>query len=278
MIRLITDTSCLYTPQEGLANGVTIMPLSVSINKQHYREFVDINSDEFYELIKAGHIPTSSQPPIGEVMEIYEQYPNDEILHLCMADGLSGTYQSALSARDGMEHKENIHIYNSKTLCGPHRCMIDHLIKMINNGASLTECKAYLDRVIPTAISFLIPQDFNFLKRGGRLTPMAATLGGLLKLKPIMTQVNDGQRLEKFDLARTLNKAIDLIAAELKKYGVDENWQLSVTHAFVKEQAEKIVSKLKEVFPHTEIILGELSPAFITQGGPECIAIQAIQK
>ena len=107
---------------------------------------------------------------------------------------------------------------------------------------------------------------------------MAATLGGLLKLKPIMTQVNDGQRLEKFDLARTLNKAIDLIAAELKKHGVDENWRLSVTHAFVKEQAEKVASKLKEVFPHTEIILGELSPAFITQGGPECIAIQAIQK
>lgn len=277
MIKILTDTSTLYTPADGEALGITILPLSVTINNETYREFVDIDDTAFYKIIAEGHTPTSSQPPIGEVMEAYEKYENDEIIHICMADGLSGTYQSALSVRDGAKNKENIHVINSATLCGPHRHMVESVIQKVKDGITMDELLVYLEEIKKTNISFLIPQDFSFLKRGGRLTPMAATLGGLLKIRPVMTTTPDGCRLEKFTVGRTMTKAVDAVIAELLKLGVNEEYFITVSHAGVLEQATSILERVQQAFPNNKIDLFDLSCAFITQGGPQCVAIQAIK-
>ena len=277
MIKLLTDTSTLYTPTDGEKMGITVFPLSVTINNKTYQEFVDINDKAFYDIIKENHVPTSSQPPIGLVMETYEKYKNDDIVHITMADGLSGTYQSALSAKDSVDNNEHIHVINSETLCGPHRAMVDSVFQKINEGIDINSLLTYIEKVKETNISFLIPQDFNFLKRGGRLTPLAATLGGLLKIRPVMTTTPDGCRLEKFTVGRTLGKAVDAVFAEMKSRGVNEDYIISISHAFVLDEAKEIVEKAKLAFPNTRIELYELSCAFITQGGPQCIAIQAIK-
>lgn len=277
MIKIFTDTSTMYTPQEGSAKGFKVFPLSVTINNKTYQEFVDIDTPTFYDEVIKGHVPSSSQPPIGLLMEAYEECQNDEIIHICMADGLSGTYQSALSAKDSADSKENIHIINSKTLCAPQRYMVDKVMELVADGKNTSEILDKIQQMADSAFSFLIPQDFSFLKRGGRLTPLAATIGGVLKLKPVMMQTEDGCRLEKFTLARTMGKAIDTILEEMRKRGVDASYSIGVSHAYAKEQAEGIVNKIKAVFPDTKIELFELTPAFITQGGPQCIAIQAIQ-
>ncbi len=277
MIKIFTDTSALYTPDEGKKQSITVFPLSVSINQQTYHEFVDIQTEEFYKQVVQGHIPSSSQPSIGMVMEAYQANPDDEIIHLCMADGLSGTYQSALSARSGVENNERIHVINSRTLCAPHRYMLDAIVQDVKNGLTVKEVLSHIEAMAATSCSFLIPQDFSFLKRGGRLTPLAATIGGALKLKPVMMQTADGTRLEKFTLARTMGKAIDNIIEELKKRGVDHTYSLGIAHAFALEQAEAIKLKIQAAFPAMKIDLFELTPAFITQGGPQCIAVQVIK-
>ena len=123
MVQIITDSSTLFTVEEGQKMGIEVLPLCVNIGELEGRD-TQISMDEFYGEIAKGNNPTSSQPPIGEVMETYEKYPDAEIINIAMADGLSGTYQSACGAKESVDNCDNITVINSKTLCGPHRYMV----------------------------------------------------------------------------------------------------------------------------------------------------------
>lgn len=88
-MKIITDTGSLFSPAEGKELGIDVLPLNVIVNKKSYRELVDIEGHEFIEIVKQGHVPTSSQPSIGETMELLEEYQDEEVLIIHMADGLS---------------------------------------------------------------------------------------------------------------------------------------------------------------------------------------------
>ena len=277
MIRLISDSSTLYSIEEGKALPCDITPLCVTINGKTYREFEEIDAETFLGLIKAGYIPSSSQPSMGELVELFEKFPDDEILVISMADGLSGTYQTAEAARQHTEHPERIHVVNSQTLCGPHRYLVDLAARLIRDGRQIEEILETLQNKIATSLSFLLPQDFSYLKRGGRCTPVAAAMGGLLKLQPIMIQAEEGRRLEKFGVGRSFDAAIKSVLGKLEEHVQNARVQISVSHAFSKDQADKILAKVKDRFPNAECVMYDLSCAFITQGGPRCIAIQSIE-
>jgi EDD domain protein, DegV family len=276
-MKIITDTGTMFSPEEGNQKGIVVLPLNVIVDKKSYKEFVDIQSQEFINMVKEGHIPRSSQPSVGEVMEVFEKYQDEEILVINMADGLSGTYQTSLGVRETMEHNENIHVMNSMTLCGPQRYLVEKALDLKAKGFNLESIKQELYKSIATEKSFLIPQDFGFLKRGGRLTPLAATLGGMLKIIPVMTTTKDGKRLEKFTIKKTMKSAVKEIIKSFQELGVDENYKIFVSHADVLEQAKKVVEQIQQSFENVVIELYELSPAFITQGGPGCIAIQTMR-
>ncbi len=277
MVKIITDSSTLYTPEEGKKLGFDVLPLCVNIADLEDRDLL-VDMDVFYGKIAEGNHPRSSQPPVGEVMDAYEAYPEDEIINIAMADGLSGTYQSACGARESVDNKENITVFNSKTLCGPHRYMVEVAQKMKDEGKTAKEILAWLEQSSERHESFLIPQDFDFLRRGGRLTPLAATFGSVLKLKPIMKQTDDGKKLDKFGVKRTMKAVVASIIEYLKDKNLDSRHILYVSHARVQEDAEKVVAQLKEAFPEVEYKILDLGAAFVTQGGPGCIAIQYIEK
>lgn len=277
MVKIITDSSTLYTPEEGKKLGFDVMPLCVSIADLEDRDLL-MEMDVFYDKIAEGNHPRSSQPPVGEVMDAYEAYPEDEIINIAMADGLSGTYHSACGARESVDNKENIVVFNSKTLCGPHRYMVEKAQKMAEEGKSAKEILSWLEYASEHHESFLIPQDFDFLRRGGRLTPVAAAFGSVLKLKPIMKQTDDGKKLDKFGVKRTMKAVVAEIIEHLKKADLDSRHVLYVSHARVPEDAKKVVEQLKESFPEVEYQILDLGAAFVTQGGPGCIAIQYIEK
>ena len=277
MVKIITDSSTLYTPEEGKKLGFDVIPLCVSIADLEDRDLL-VDMDVFYGKIVEGNHPRSSQPPVGEVMDAYEAYPEDEIINIAMADGLSGTYHSACGARESVDNKENIVVFNSKTLCGPHRYMVEKAQKMAEEGKSAKEILSWLEYASEHHESFLIPQDFDFLRRGGRLTPVAAAFGSVLKLKPIMKQTDDGKKLDKFGVKRTMKAVVAEIIEHLKKADLDSRHVLYVSHARVPEDAKKVVEQLKESFPEVEYQILDLGAAFVTQGGPGCIAIQYIEK
>lgn len=279
MFHIVTDSSTLYSIQEGEKKGIKVCPLHVNIDGKSYRDFEDITSTRLLTLIKQKKVPTTSQPSIGDKIDTYNALTKDDahVLDITMADGLSGTYENAILAKEQCDHPERIHIFNSMTLCGPHRLLVDEAVKMKEEGASLEEVLEMLKKSRETDLSFLIPFDFQFLLRGGRVRQIEAGLGGLLKLIPVMQKQEDGKALVKFTVTRTYTKALKSIMAECEKKNVDENYTFFITHAFNDELAFETQKKLKSVYPEAKIVIFPLSPTFITQGGPGCIAVQMIK-
>ena len=277
MVQIITDSSTLFTMEEGREMGIEVLPLCVTVGEIEGRD-CHMSMDAFYGEIAKGHNPTSSQPPIGEVMEAYEKYPDAEIINIAMADGLSGTYQSACGAKESVDNCDNITVFNTKTLCGPHRYMVQKAVQMKNEGKTAKEILAWLEYAKEHQKSFLIPQDFDFLRRGGRLTPMAATFASVLNLRAIMTQTPDGCRLDKFGMKRSMKLAIKAVVDHLEEVKVDARHIVYVSHARAEEDAKKAVAMIKERFADVQVELLELGAAFVTQGGPQCVAIQYIEK
>ena len=273
MVQIITDSSVLYTEEEARKAGFEAVPLCVHIGDLEGRDL-----KEFYHRIEAGQIPMSSQPPIGEVVDLYEKYQDSEIINIAIADGLSGTYYGACSAKEMVENRNKITVFNSRTLCGPHRYMVEVAQKMKKAGKSVSEILEWMEQAAQKTESFLIPQDFSFLKRGGRLTPVAAALGSVLKLKPVMKLTDDGTRIDKFFVKRTMSAAVHGIINYLKEKGIGSQHIFYIVHAAAQEEAENIRSMLEKAFPGLETHLMELSPVFVAQGGPKCIAIQYIER
>ena len=277
MVQIITDSSTLYTPHEAKALGFESVPLCVNIGDFEGRDLL-IDMDDYYDRIRKGGIPKSSQPPIGDVVDVYEKYAGHEIINISMADGLSGTYQSACSAKEMLDDSSKVTVVNSKTLCGPHRYMVEKAQKMKEAGCSAKEILEWLEYIKERTESFLIPQDFDFLRRGGRLTPVAAALGSVLKLKPIMVLTEDGKRLDKFAVKRTMKSAVDAVISHLKSRNLDKRHILYISHADALDDAKKIMAQIKEIFTEVEVHILDLGAAFVTQGGPKCVAIQYIEK
>lgn len=275
MVRIIADTSTLYSTKEGKENGVLVSPLQVTANGNTFLEYDEVSSKEFIRLIQEeGAIPTSSQPPIGIVLDRYEQLAEDEEgLNITMTDGLSGTWQTAVMAQQQFG-SDRIHVLDSKSLCGPHRYFVDNAVVLANQGKSVQEIIDVIKPSIDDCNSWLIPQDFGYLARGGRLSKSGATLLGVLKLVVTLIHSEDKKKLDSFGVSRTYKKALSNIANAMKKAGVGDDYEIFICHATNDKQAKETVEFFQNAFPGANVTEYLLSPAFITQGGPGCLAIQ----
>ena len=277
MVRIVSDSSTLYSSAQAREAGFAVSPLSVTIADRSYREFDEISSDEFVAIIRQGHMPTSSQPAIGEVTALYEEFAGEQILNIAMAQGLSGTYMSAVAAADLCDNADEITVLNSRTLCGPHRYMVEQAVELAKNGATLQELLAWLNPRIDTAKSFLIPADFDYLRRGGRLSPLVSHVGKMVGLSPVMTQTEDGTRLTVASIKRGFRHAVKYCVDALRKQGIGRGWKVYISHAAAPDKADQALAALKAAMPEAEYEIVPLSPAFTTQGGPGCIAIQYVE-
>jgi len=277
MLRIVSDTSTLYSSTQAVQAGFEVSPLSVTIAGESFREFDEIQPKEFVEKIHQGHLPTSSQPAIGEVVELYEKYPGDEILNISMAAGLSGTYDSAVAAVGACEAQDRITVLNSRTLCGPHRHLVERAVEWAKAGMGRVEVVAKLEELMKSEKSFLIPADFAYLRRGGRLSPLVSYVGQTMSLAPVMTLTEDARQLTVAGVRRGFVQAVKYVGKALEKLEVGKDWKVYITHADAREMADKAHALLKELFPQALFEIYPLSPAFITQGGPGCVAIQVIR-
>ena len=279
MAIIISDTSTMYSTAQAREAGFAVSPLAVTIAGESYRELDEMTYDRFVAIINEGHMPVSSQPAIGEVMELYEEFAEEEILNIAMADGLSGTYSSAVAAAKSCENEERITVLNSKTLCGPHRYMVECAAKMANEGLSVSEIVLKMEEMMATAKSFLLPEDFDYLRRGGRLSPLVSLVGKMIKLAPVLTQSEDGRQLVMSGVKRSFKQAIAHVSKQLEAHGVNkgEDWRIYITHAACENLALDAQTALKADFPDATYEIYPLTPAFITQGGPGCIAVQVIR-
>ncbi|MBQ2854996.1 MAG: DegV family protein [Oscillospiraceae bacterium] len=278
MVRIVADTSTLYSTTQAREAGFAVSALSVTIAGKSYREFDEISAGEFVSIIRQGHMPTSSQPAIGEVEALYNEFAGEEILNIAMAHGLSGTYTSACAAAELCDHAQKIHVINTRTLCGPHRYLVEQAVRWAKAGETAEAITEKLNVLIDSAKSFLVPADFDYLRRGGRLSPLVSYVGKAANLTPIMTQTETGERLTAAGIRRGYPHAVKFIARELEKAGVGKGWRVYISHADAQDKAELARKVLQEAMPEAVYEIWPLSPAFITQGGPGCVAVQYIHE
>ena len=276
-MRIIADTATLLSPAEGASLGIQVVPVCVLINDQSYKDYSEITTSEFLRMVAEGGIPKSSQPSLGDVLDVLNG-EDKEIIFITVGDGLSGAYQTAMAARSCIEDNGSIHIVNSKTLAGAMRHLAKKAAMLKAQGMSAGQILADLEEGIESSVSFVIPEDFDFLKRSGRLTPIAAKIGGALRLLPVLTQTKDKTRIAPVSVKRTWRTAIETIMQRLESHEIGEGWLISVCHAGTPDKAEGVRQKLLDRFPDCETEVLELSPALTTHGGPGCIVVQAIKK
>lgn len=277
MVRICSDSSTMYDSRRAKEHGFSIAPLSVTIDGKTYRELDEIQPEPFLDIIAQGHIPTSSQPALGEVVEMFEDGdPEDEILHIAMADGLSGAYQSACAAANMCEHKGKITVLNSRTLCGPQSYLVKNAVRLAKEGLSCAEIVEHTEKLMETTISFLVPADFDYLRRGGRLSPLVSYVGQAMRFVPLMSTTEDTHRITLAGVKRSFAQAVDSVAKKFQSMGAGKDWLISISHAAAPDRAQQAMEKLRAAFPDTAIEINTLTPAFITQGGPGCVAIQII--
>ena len=273
-MKIVTDSSVMLSVEEGAQRGMTVLPLVVTIDGRTWLEYEDISSEEFLALVRAGALPQSASPPPALTLEAYDT--DEEVVHLAMASGLSGAYEVACGLSKQARNPERVHVVNTQTLCVPHRALAYAAVRMAEQGLDAHAVLEAMHAMIETAHSYLIPEDFDYLRRGGRLTPLAAKFAHLVRAFPVMKQTDDGTRLEKMKVARSFSKAINAIADDLDARGVGDGFFVSVSHADNPAQATEASQMLAERFPTCRHGVFELGPAFITQGGPGCLAVQAI--
>ena len=276
-MKIIADTATLIPPTEGSSQGLTVIPVSVAIDGHTYQDYTQISSEEFLEKVKMGGTPSSSQPSIGDMLEQIDN-TEEEILVLTVGDGLSGGYQTALGARNLVSSPERIHIMDSRTLAGPLRYLAKKAVMLKEQGLSIEAIKEKLQKCIDSSMSFVIPEDFEFLKRSGRLAPFTAKVGSKLKLLPILTQTKDMKRIVPIGIKRNWNAAVDTILQQMQAKNVGPNHLITISHAGVPQRAEQVLQQVRKYFASSDIEILELSPALTTHGGPGCIVIQAICK
>ncbi|WP_455486785.1 DegV family protein, partial [Clostridium sp.] len=205
-------------------------------------------------------------------------YEEDEIINISMADGLSGTYNSACVARGMAENPERIHVINSETLCGPQKYLVDLAAALVEEGKECKEIVDEINKALKESKSYLIPHDFDYLVRGGRISSIVGKIGSAIKLVPVMTMSDDKKSLVKFTTKRTYKKAVQKIIEQMTEDGINSEHKLYIYHACNEDGAEEIKKIILSAIPDADIEVGLLGPAFTTQGGPGCISIQHIKK
>lgn len=272
-MKIITDTGSLITQEHAQELNITLLPLQVAIDGKNYRDYFDLSAHDFIPMTRKA-IPVSSQPALGEVMDAYED--EKESLHIAMTTGLSATYNSAFGhiQSAGIKH---VTLFNSKTLAGTQQYLVELAVKLRESN-TISEIVERMEYCLKECQSYLVPEDFDFLKRGGRLSPLAATLGGFMRIRPVVTQVEGSEKLEKLGTGRNWKAAIKLIIHKMIDNGVSDKHKIYISHAENEEIATLAYTQIKEKIQHADIKVLPLSPVMITQGGPGCVAVQYILK
>lgn len=262
------------------AKGIYSLPLQLASNDKNYEELEDISIDEIYQKIADGELLKTSLPMLGKIDELFaglkaEGYEGVFAVPICV--GLSGT-MNALRLAALQNDLEFIGVDTCVTAEVEYYC-ISEAKKMYDAGIDLDTIQLKLKEVIDSATTLLIPVDLNHLKRGGRLTPLAATLAGLLKIKPIMRidTTTDG----KIDVAakvRTLGKAMEKAIEILDEHGVDSSYRMFVAYVGESENCEVMLEKLKAHYDGVNASLIKLISCVGVHTGIGCVAIQVYKE
>lgn len=281
MIHIFCDSAAMIEPNYARDNQIRVFPLHIEMEGKMYRDEVEMNAAQVLDAQRQGKLLRTSQPSPGEKLEAMDAVladPKAQIIDICMADGLSGTWHSAVSAAGMCIDPDRVKVVNSRTLAGPLKEMVMTAARLRNEGKSMEEILSALEYMMGHEQSYLAVADITHLGRSGRLSKTAAKAGALLKIIPSVVKSEDGTTLNLFKTARTMKKACRSIIDDLQARGADDTWTYFVCHAENPEAALAAKEYILEKFPEARCEVLPLCSLFCVHGGPGCISIHAVAR
>jgi DegV family protein with EDD domain len=277
---LIIDSACDLGKEYIEEKNVHLLPLTVIFKGIEYKDDLgeSLPSEQFYDAIKSGEMPSTAQINVFEYSEEFRKYAAEgkSIICLVLSSGLSGSYSSACIARETiLEEFENadISIVDSKAASGGEGLLAYYAIEMLKRGASKQEIVNWLEENKLKVNHWVTVDDLSHLKRGGRISSTAAVMGTLLDIKPIIN-VDDEGKLQTVAKVKGRKKSIRTLAEELDKRIVNAEDQLIIINQGACPEDAKYLEKLVlEKHKVKKVIQGEIGPTIGSHTGPGILAI-----
>ena len=281
-VAIVTDSNAGIRQKEAKELGIFVLPMPFTIDDQTYYEDINLTHEEFFEKQLSGAEIFTSQPVVGNVKELWDQILKDydEIVHIPMSSGLSGSCQTAMML--AQEYDNRVFVVDSQRISVTQKYDVIDAKRLADQGKSGQEICDILTENKLNASIYITVNTLDYLKKGGRITPSAALLGGMLKIKPIL-QIQ-GEKLDSFAKTRTMARGTKImkeaIAKDIKeRFGDDyHNVHICVAYTYDEEPALGLKKELEEIYPGENIICDPLSLSVSCHIGPYSLAIAICKK
>lgn len=282
-VAVVTDSNSGITQAQAKEMGVYVLPMPFMIDGTEYLEDINLTQKEFYEHLSGDHDVSTSQPSPETILNLWEKLLEeyDAVVHIPMSSGLSSSCQTAKMLAEDFDGK--VQVADNHRISVTQRRSVQDALDMAAAGMDAEAiCKKLEETGLDSTI-YITVDTLKYLKKGGRITPAAAALGTLLRLKPVLTI--QGEKLDAFAKARTMKQArsmmITAITRDLETRFDDmtgEKAYIDVAHTDNDEMAQELAAELRELFPETEVRVEPLSLSVACHIGPGALAIAATKK
>lgn len=279
-IIITTDSNSGFSPAEAEKHGVRVIPMPFLIDGEPYFENVNLTQEEFYKKLKNGGNVATSQPSPGDLTELWTELLQDydEIVHLPMSSALS---QSCATAKIiAADFDNRVFVVDNKRISVTLKESVLDALALIEKGLDAKDIQKQLEETGADSSIYIALDTMKYLKKGGRITPAAAAIATVLKIRPVL-QIQ-GDRLDKFALCRTKSKSKDTmkeaivkdLSSRFQEFVQKGEMTISVAHTDNAEEAEQFAEELKKAFPSLRFRFCEpLSLSVSCHIGPGALAV-----
>lgn len=285
-IAIVTDSNSGITQRQAAELGISVVPMPFDIDGKTYYEDISLTQEEFYIKLNGNADISTTQPSPENVMDMWRKLLEDHesVIYIPMSSGLSGSCQTAMvfSMEDEFDGKVFV-IDNQRISVTQRQAVLDAKL-MADEGIAVEEIVKYLMDTKMESSIYIMVDTLKYLKKGGRVTPAAAALGTILKLKPVL-QIQ-GEKLDAFAKARTLTQAknimINAVKADVgKRFGGNvNNVHLEIAHTHNLQEALNFKEEVAAAFPEYQgqIYVDHLSLSVSCHIGPGSLALAATKR
>ena len=273
-IAVVTDSSTGLPEAFVKEHGITVVPLNIHFTDAVYKDGVDIGEEEFYrKLAAAAELPSTSQPSAGDFVEAFKRAAQgaDGVVAVVLSSALSGTYSSALTAKD-MLPDIPIAVVDSRGISMTLGYLVMAAARASREGKSLQEIVALLESMVPRMRIWFLLDTFKYLVKGGRVGGATALMGSVLSIKPLL-QIENG-RVEPLDKVRTRTKAVERLMSLFKKDVDGHVVHCCVIHSQVPAEAEELKRQVTAAYPEVkDLIVTTVTPVIGVHTGPAALGL-----
>jgi DegV family protein with EDD domain len=266
-VKVVTDSTADLPADLVRELGITVVPVYVNIRGRSYKDGVDISQEELYrELVNNDAPITTSQPPPGDYAEVYRRVLKeaDKIISIQATSKLSGIYQSAVQARDMVDGKGRIEVFDSASISLGQGLIAVAAAKLARAGGSISSVIEETRDAISQVHIWAIFDTLKYVLRSGRLGKATALLGSMINVKPMLT-MKDGV-LHPAGLTRTRSKGIEKLLENIKKFRNIHD--IGIVHSSTPDEAQTLRCRLSALLDKNRIYVSKLGPALGVHGGP----------